>query len=210
MATFAGYYHLYDGKTEEDRIRFLFELLFMVFPMVCSISTAYCVRQEEQIPNFYGLLFYEKKWKLLLGKLLFGYGIGNTSFFLVVLAMLGVGSKEKEILLLLVALYFGGAILTLFFFVLHLWLNLKWGIGVSVIVGVLGSMQAVIYSNIKLEGGFRYIPFGWLMEWIKMVFCKDITAGTEFLCECAGITMVTIALFLCWFARWEGRKQEVA
>lgn len=206
-AFFLGtYFKTYIRQDEIGRLKLVFEILAVVFPVICSISVAYLIRQEEQISALYGMLAVPQRGKLLSQKLVFVWLIESIGFMIIVFVIGILGSGQSKMMLSLFGIYVGMVILSLFFIVFHFFLNLKFGMGLSLFWGIFESMQAIIYSNIKLSDGFRYIPFAWLMEWNRDVLENTLLSHRFFWYICSVLLMVFLAFFIKWFQSWEGRK----
>ena len=111
-------------------------------------------------------------------------------------------SVKKWILEMLAGLIVWSAIL----YVWHLFLNLKFGMGISVFLGVFESLQVIIYSNVELKGIFVYIPFAWQMNWMKDILNGSARGHLVQWMICTCITVTAIILLCIWFSHWEGRK----
>ena len=100
----------------------------------------------------------------------------------------------------------GVALWSFTLYVLHFFLSLKFGLGISLFWGVFECLQCIMYSNITLQGVWRYIPFAWSMNWLGDVFDgKLLQHGKEWL-VIGGLQLGFLALTLVWVSRWEGRK----
>ena len=156
---FISYYRMYNTQSEDRRIYMIFEIIATLLPVICSISVAYLVKQEEQIANLYGMLSVRRRGKMISEKLLFTWLMGSISLLIITFGIGVISSLQRRMIYNLVGLYVGMVAFSLFFYIFHLFLNLRYGIGMSLFWGVFESMQAVIYSNIKLSGFFKFIPF---------------------------------------------------
>lgn len=208
LATFflGTYFKTYIRQDEISRLKLVFEMLATVFPVICSISAAYLIRQEEQISGLYGMLAVPQRGKAICQKLVFVWLVESAEVMMITFVIGILSSAQSRVIIKLIAIYGGMTILSLFFLVFHFFLNLKFGMGVSLFWGIFESMQAVIYSNIKLSGGFRYIPFAWLMEWNRDVLENTLLSHQYFWYMCSVLLMVFLASFIKWFQSWEGRK----
>lgn len=207
MILFCSYFGMYHTVEVKQRMQMIFEITITVFSVIISCMIGIAVMQEEQ-NHFFLMLSNTKRIYGILQKLLFLWGMGVMAV-LFLLTSTGVGiwvfteiSVKKWILEMLAGLIVWSAIL----YVWHLFLNLKFGMGISVFLGVFESLQVIIYSNVELKGIFVYIPFAWQMNWMK-----DILNGSArdhlvqwLICTC--ITAVAIILLCFWFSYWEGRK----
>lgn len=200
------YFKTYVAQSEVGRLKLVFEMLAAVFPLVCSVSVAYLIRQEEQISAFYGMLAAPRRKKVICQKIAFIWLLESAGIAMITLAIGLLSSGQREVILKLIGMYSGMVILSLFFYLFHFFLNLKFGMGISLFLGIFESMQGIIYSNIELYGKFRYIPFAWLMEWNRDVMEHMWVAHRAFWCSCILLLIVFLILFIKWFECWEGRK----
>jgi hypothetical protein len=201
-----SYFQMYGSQAEETKFQLIFEILATLLPVICSISTAYLVRQEEQIPNLYGMLSVSQRGKAVFMKVMFAWMVGNISLFIQFLGIVVLCSHQHEVILKLISRFGGLVVFSLFFYIFHFFLNLKYGIGMSLFWGIFESMQAVIYSNIKLSGGFKFIPFAWLMEWNQGVQEATLVENKNFWGLCILLMLLLLFLFVQWFSCWEGRR----
>lgn len=206
-AVFGYYFTSYVTQSETNRLRLILEITATIFPILTSIMTGIVVAPEEAT-GFYTILSEEKRGRAILTKLLFLWGMGTLALLLLAvcfgafsLLLTGVGGYGTFFLALS-----GMAIWAILLYVFHLFLNLKWGIGISVFFGVFESLQAIIYSNITLKGIFWYLPFAWQINWSKDVLQQVVTRHAAGWGVCALLTVAAVVFFVRWFLRWEGRK----
>lgn len=208
---FACYYMMYQEQPEVQRIRLIFEITATMFPFLCSVMTGIAVMQEEQASHFYQLLSEQERSKILLEKLLILWGFGILALWIlgaVFAAGIGFcGALRWEVLAALAELFVGAVVSSIVLYVFHLFISLAYGFGISVFFGVFESMQAVIYSNIKLSGIWRYIPFAWQIEWSKDVLNGNVAAHAAQWGIRLTLTAAGILLLVLWFGRWEGRRR---
>ena len=203
-----GYYVTsYVTQSEINRLRLILEITATVFPILASIMTGITVAPEEAT-GFYTLLSEEKRGRAIFTKLFFLWGMGALALLLLAvcfgafsLLFESAGGYGRFVLALS-----GMAVWAVVLYVFHLFLNLRYGIGLSVFFGVFESLQAIIYSNITLKGIFWYLPFAWQINWIKDVLQQGVNRHTAEWGVCALLTMTVIVVFVQWFLRWEGRK----
>lgn len=94
----------------------------------------------------------------------------------------------------------------LIIYVLHLFLSLKFGLGVSLFWGVFESLQIIMYSNIELKGAAQYIPFAWSVNWVHDILNHTFWQnGIEWLLTLI-LTACALLAAIKWFSHWEGRK----
>ena len=166
---FGYYFTSYVTQSETNRFRLILEITATIFPILASVMTGIVVAPEEAT-GFYTILSEEKRGRAILTKLLFLWGNGSTCTVTacrLFWSLFPAFHKGWWIWNILFALS-GMAVFAVILYVFHLFLNLKWGIGISVFFGVFESLQAIIYSNITLTGIFWYLPFAWQINWCRM------------------------------------------
>ena len=100
----------------------------------------------------------------------------------------------------------GLAMNSLVMYALHLFFSLKFGLGLSVFLGVFECLQCILYSNIELHGLWRYIPFSWSVNWVHDVLNGRLVSNTVQWILIAVLSVGFLWVILYWFSRWEGRK----
>lgn len=206
---FVFYFVFYHSVDSSDKLELTMELTAMVFPLLISVIVGLNISQEERASQFQNLLAVPNRKKVFLSKLTAHYLSGMISLTILFLLFgvgVNIGSNEKflwnQLLLTLPGLAFSSFIL----YVLHLFLNLKFGLGISLFWGVFECLQCILYSNIKLHGFWRCIPFSWSVNWINEIFSGQLSEqSTEWITNgiLAGCVLVAV---LHWFTHWEGRK----
>lgn len=208
MLVLNGYYILYAFEEAMPRIKIIYEFVGILTPIISSIFVAFLVRIDEQASNMYGILAARHRKKLAMGMLLISWSITVLQLFGQIVSLLLLGRGENAVVSKILLLGSGTMIFSLFFYVFHLFLHLRFGIGISMLWGVFECMQAVMYSNIQLAGVFCYIPSAWLMEWKACILAGELKEKAEFWVTCLLMLSLYLALFLFWFERWEGRKRH--
>lgn len=204
---FGYYYTSYVTQSETNRLRLILEITATIFPILTSIMTG-IVAASEEATGFYAILSEEKRGRAILTKLLFLWGMGALALLLLAICfgaffLLFMGEGEYGTFFLALS---GMAVFAVLLYALHLFLNLKWGVGISVFFGVFESLQAIIYSNITLTGIFWYLPFAWQINWIRDVLQQSVTGHAAEWGICILLTVAAVVALVQWFLRWEGRK----
>ena len=165
---FVFYFLLYQNVDELNKLRLLLELTSMVFPLLISVIVGLNITQEERASHFQSLLAVPDRWKILLAKFVALYLSGIFSLALLfVLFAIGAGMSRTGTILwgLLIQSVPGLAMGSFVIYALHLLITLKFGLGISMFWGVFECLQSILYSNIELQGLWRYIPFSWAVKW---------------------------------------------
>lgn len=202
-----GTFFLYDNKPEVERIRIFFDVIAVLFPVMVIISVALMLRQEEQIGNLFGILFPENRKKIIISKLFYSWGYGSTGLILGMAGVVCVGSLQTWSIL--AQLLLGFLLYGMFFYIVHIFVNLKFGMGVSVSLGIFETMQGMIYTNIHVKGMFRFIPSSWILQWEQNVLEGSIKKNLMFWGTCLLLSLIFYVLLQRWFQHWEGRNGNV-
>lgn len=205
---FCFYFLRYENVDNVKKLKLLLELITIVFPLLISIIAGRTILQEERASYFQTLLTAPSRSKRFLAKLFVLYGAGIVSLALLsllFLAGLGIAGKSGEVQMgLLIKAVLGIAVGSLILYVLHLFLSLKFGIGISMFCGVFETLQCIIYSNINLRGTARLIPFSWSVN--LMHDSLERSGNGRELAVILALTAVALMVTLLWFRNWEGRK----
>ncbi len=206
---FLSYYMLYEGEEPYRKWNLMLEIIAIFFPVLISVVVGIAVSVEEKNCNLQTLLSMPGRKRVLLAKLGVWYGVGMVAVAALFL-ILGMGISIKgsaSIGLKYVVVAVAGLVLcNLFTYILHLFLQLKFGLGISLVWGVFECLQGILYSNVKVWGKWRMLPFSWSVCWVHDVLQGDVVVHLREWGINAGITAVTLLGMLQWFARWEGRK----
>ena len=208
---FVFYFLLYQNVDGLKRLRLLLELTAMVFPLLISIIVGLNITQEERASHFQSLLAMPDRRKILLAKFATLYLSGIFSLVLLfVLFAIGAGMSQTEIIpwSLLIQSVLGLALGSFVIYALHLFLGLKFGLGISLFWGVFECLQCVLYSNIELHGLWRYIPFSWSVNWVHDVLNGKLAANAVQWIFVVALSVGSLLAILHWFSRWEGRKND--
>lgn len=208
---FVSYFLLYQNVDGLKRLRLLLELTAMAFPLLISIIVGLNITQEERASHFQSLLSMPDRRKILLAKFAALYLSGIFSLALLfALFAIGTGMSRTEMIPwgLLIQSVPGLAIGSFVIYALHLFLSLKFGLGVSLFWGVFECLQCVLYSNIELHGLWRYIPFSWSVNWVHDVLNGQLAANAVQWILIAALSAGSLFAILHWFSHWEGRKND--
>ncbi len=208
---FVFYFLLYQNVDELKRLRLLLELTAMVFPLLISIIVGLNIVQEERASQFQNLLIMPDRRKILLAKFAALYLSGIFSLVLIfALFALGIGMSRTEMIPWgnLIRSVPGMAMGSFVIYVLHLFLSLKFGLGISLFGGVFECLQCVLYSNMELHGLWWYIPFSGSVNWVHDVWNGKLAANAIQWILIAVLSVGSLFAILHWFSRWEGRKND--
>lgn len=207
---FIVYYVLYGSTADYKKLKMILEITATVFPLLISVIVSLNVLLEEKASHFQILLEVPNRYKVMLTKLVVLYGAGIAALFCLFLVfLLGVHFlkiADTVQLSMLVKAAAGMAFYNLIIYALHLFFSFRFGLGISLFLGVFESLQCILYSNIELKGIWRYIPFAWSMNWVHDVLNNGLSVHVTEWIWIAALTIGGVLLTLLWFSHWEGRK----
>lgn len=208
---FVFYFLLYQNVDELKKLRLLLELTAMVFPLLISIIVGLNITQEERASHFQSLLAVPDRRKILLAKFTALYLSGIFSLALL-FTLFSIGAEISRAGImpwgLLTQSVLGLAIGNFVIYALHLFLSLKFGLGISLFWGVFECLQCILYSNIELHGLWRFIPFSWSVNWVHDVLYGRLATNTVQWILIAALSVGILLTILHWFSCWEGRKNN--
>lgn len=97
---------------------------------------------------------------------------------------------------------------SLFFYVLHLPVTLRFGSGVSVLLGMGGTILAGLLENPICDKIWIFLPWEWGVRFFKSYFGfsrEPVFLGSIVMIM---ITLAVLSLSLYWFAKWEGKTVQ--
>ena len=207
---FMLYYSLYVNVADYEKFNLILEITNTIFPLLISVIVGLNVVSEEKASHFQTLLAVRSRSKLFLAKLTTLYGTGLTSlFFMFVLFGFGISFMKLTSglpLNVFIQAVIGLAFCNLVLYIFHLFLSLKFGLGISLLWGVFECLQSILYSNIELRGIWRYIPFAWSINWVHDTLNNKLAAYAAQWGLIAILTVCILLLIITWFSYWEGRK----
>lgn len=210
---FFGYYMLYGNQNEYRKLNLMLEITATVFPVLISIVVGLNIVLEEKTSYFQSLLAVPKRETLLLAKLLVLYGAGGEALlFLFTMFGIGIGGLgliEQLPVGTLLAAVLGMAFCNFVIYIFHLFLSLKFGLGVSLFWGAFESLQCILYSNIELCGIWRYIPFSWSVNWAHDILQDNFVSHAMEWGLIIALSFGILIVMLKWFSCWEGRKADI-
>lgn len=208
-ALFTFYYLLYKNVDELQRLKLLLELTAMVFPILIGIVVGLNILQEEKAGHFQNILAAPHRSKILLAKFAVLYLSGVFSLFvLFTLFAITAGTNETIPFGPFIQSVLGLAIGNFVIYALHLFLSMKFGLAISLFWGVFECLQCILYSNIELQGFWRYIPFSWSVNWVQDVLNDKLASNSAQWMIVSILSAGALLAILYWFAHWEGRKNN--
>lgn len=209
---FLIYYYLYRNTADGKKLKMILELTTMVFPLLISIVVGLNVTLEEKASHFQTLLAASNRYRIIFAKLVYLYGSGILAlcclFLLFLIGLHVLGMADAVPIGKLFEFIAGIAFCNLIIYILHLFLNFKFGLGLSLFCGVFECLQCILYSNVELKGMARCIPFTWSMNWIQDAFNQPPVGYKAERLGTVALTTASLLLTVLWFSHWEGRKNN--
>lgn len=207
---FDAYYSMYSDIAGDKKLKLILEITATFFPLLISVVVGLNILLEEKASHFQILLAAPNRPRIVLAKLVVLYSMGIFAllalfaFFMFGIYFLGIVDTVQLGMLAQAAV--GMAFYNLIIYIFHLFLSFKFGLGISLFCGVFESLQGILYSNIELNGIWRYIPFAWSMDWVKDIMSNRILTHRAEWISITVLTTGSLLLVLTWFSHWEGRK----
>lgn len=211
-ALFLAYYSVSPWKTD-SKISGYFELIGVAFPLMIGLVCSKAIEQEGQAGSFQTMLCgIKSRAAAYSSKLIVLLLMGALSIALAI-GIFAVGFKTAPALMYLKAagLLIAGSV---FLYILHLFVSLRYGWGASIGLGIVESLISALALTGLGDGKWYYLPCTWSAH-----FCDDLvyswlnpakTFGYAEIQKCLMIaiptTMIAYVLSLLWFRNWEGRK----
>lgn len=208
-AVFLLYFALYPQVEGSSKMAFVLELTAIIFSIVISVVCGMMAAMEEKAAGFQ-VMISNKDGRIIpyLNKLLTAVLLGGFSTVL----LAGITLFGSSILSLAQLSYreFALAALGMFagsipLYVIHMFLSMKWGLGGSVFVGVIGSLLSIMFSNVDVAI-WSFIPFTWGIKILQNIIHAETTSRGIELPIVFGISAIILFFSFIWFQRWEGRK----
>lgn len=209
---FTSYFAMYQSVSDYNRFKLVFEIIITFFPLLISIITGLNTLSEDHTSHLQVMLAIPNRKTVFCGKLFVLLGSGVLSFIGMVVLFSGLVTLNGlisyiPVLMLLkmtAVITFGNIIIYIF----HLFIGLKWGLGASLFLGVFESLQVILYSNITLSGGWKYIPFAWAIELSHYVSDGELICHTNEFIIMAIFTIIALVAAVFWISQWEGKKNN--
>jgi len=209
---FIAYYSMSSWKAEA-KISGYFEVIGVAFPLIIGLITGKAAEQEGQAGSFQTMLCGVKsRGAAYVSKLVVLLLLGILSI-IIAIGVFAVGFQTIPAMMYVKA---GGLLIagSVFLYILHLFVSLRYGRGTSIGIGMVESLISALALTGLGDGKWYYIPCTWsarlcdnlVFTWLN----PSTTFGYEEIHKCLIVaTLATVAAFilsLFWFKSWEGRK----
>lgn len=206
---FIAYFALYSAVPELNKEKLLLELTATIFPLLISIVTGLNTLLEEKASRFQMFLSLKSRTTVYVGKLFFFVGTGLLAMLLLMITLF-IGLQVFSLADIPLTFFLKAGLLLIIsnviIYIWHLFLGFRFGLGISLFLGVFESLQVILYSNITLAGIFKYIPFAWSIELCHNFLYGQMPLNITDLLIMTLLTGVALTAVCIWVNRWEGRK----
>ncbi|HEX3016922.1 MAG TPA: lantibiotic immunity ABC transporter MutG family permease subunit [Caproicibacter sp.] len=212
-ALFLGYYTVSPWKTDAKISAYL-EAVGTAFPLIISLVCSKSIDQEGQAGSFQVMLCgTQSRTVSYFSKLVVMTLLGAFSIILAVSVFAaGFQAAPKSVYFKAMILLIAGSI---FLYILHLFLSLRFGKGASIGLGIAESLISALALTGLGDGIWYYIPCTWgarLCDYLIYLWVHPessrmwITERNRWLMFAVPATIVAFILSILWFKNWEGRK----
>lgn len=220
----AGLFLLYARYTpwnECEKVAAYFQILGAGYPFLIGLFCAMASEQEQTAGGCQEMLAAPGRISAFWGKLLFLILLGFCAVCLAVF-LFGMGYPKKMESAVFqdhhkALLFYAKASLalwgsSLFLYILHLFLALRFDKSVSMVLGVVESLISALFLTGMGEGIWIFVPASWASRLVTVL--TFVESGTDFLKEefqmaigiCALLTVAGASGFSIWCCRWEGKR----
>ncbi len=214
-STFIGYYNMAPWNTYLE-VEAYVQVLGISLPLLIGLFSAALSEQEQTAGNFQTMLSVSSRLPLFISKLilliLFGafslllasflFGVG--CFFAFEQQVVGFAFYGKAVFILL-----GSSI---FLYIWHLFLSLRFNKGVSLGAGVAESLVSALLLTGMGDVIWIYVPCAWPARFVTYAFAsacgRDGMAADLKLPAfiCVIVTVIILILYGSWALTWEGQN----
>ncbi|UQZ35300.1 lantibiotic immunity ABC transporter MutG family permease subunit [Paenibacillus sp. PK3_47] len=214
-------YYSYSPWSSSSKILAFLQVLACALPTLIGLACAMAAEQEASAGRFQGMLALPgRKLAVYISKLLLLllFGLGS-----LLLACLLFGAGFHQVLRQdgPGLLFYGNSALILsgssiFLYLLHSFLSLRYGKGLSIGTGIVGSLVAALLLTGLGDGIWPFVPFAWGARFSSLwsVYTSGVTLSSSVsgldagIAACAAGTLLAAVLSCFWFLRWEGGSAD--
>lgn len=205
---FLLYLALYSQTETTAKLALILELIALVQPIIIALICGITCLLDENAGHFQAILINPMgRIKSFFSKLSALTLLGAFSTMLLIASILA-GSILFSLAPLPSNIFAGAGMIlflgTLPLYVIHIFLSLRWGLGVSVFVGMAESLLVIMFSNVPTFT-WPFLPCTWAVKFMQSrLYAIPITIAQI-------VTTVVIFAFcllfsFAWFQRWEGKN----
>lgn len=217
---FLAYYSI-SAASEAGKVIAFMQAIACAYPTVIGLVCAMAAEQEAVAGRFQGMLglpagrttTFFSKLLLLLG---FSLGAVLLVFVLFSLGFAGMLGQDRHG----IPFYITGSVIlfasNIVLYLLHFAVSLRFGRGLSIGIGITGSLLAALMLTGLGDILWPFIPFAWGGRFLSLLEIQH-SGGLPSFAEtrlatgvsiCIGATIAAGLLSMLWFYKWEGRSAD--
>ena len=211
---FLWYYSATGNDDSLGELTGFIEVLCMVFPLLIGLLCAMTAAQEEQTGNYQMILSGTKSRVTAYMSKVFSLLI--LSAFAVTLTVAtfsaGLHAVSSQLYVHIVFAAWGG---NMFLYILHLFVGFRFGRGASIGLGVFGTLVSALMMTGLGDSIWHWVPWAWsvrlcanLIFRLQNPMAFSATDMQYAIMVCLAVTLLSLAVSLVWFQRWEGSKSN--
>ncbi|EON72946.1 lantibiotic immunity ABC transporter MutG family permease subunit [Lysinibacillus sphaericus] len=214
-------YYSYSPWDFDGKVAAYYQGLACGFPIIIGLVCAMSSEQEAAAGHFQ-LMFTATSIKILafvsklLHLLLFSFGAILFAILVFSFGFIKILHEDRfdvQFYVIGACILFGS---TIFLYILHLFVSLRFGKGASIGLGIVEALLVALLLTGLGDGIWSFIPYGWGGHFISLwtlyesgvelsVVQTELQVG---MITCISGTLLAFLLACLWFWRWEGRKSE--
>ncbi len=207
---FFVYFLLYRSVPESKKMKLMFELIAVVFPVLISIVVAINFQLESSAGNMQRLLIQNKKVLAFSSKMFFIIFSGFVSC-LILVSVFALGVIVFNIEIANLFLYFKIALVlflsNIIIYLIHIFIQLKFSTGISILLSVIEMLLAIMFSNVNLNNELRYLPISWGVDNVKSILNLNYALLQKEMLIQIVIILVSFILSNLWFLNFENKSE---
>ncbi len=216
-AVFLAYYAIspWDAYTKTEAY---YQVLGIGFPFLIGVFCAVGAEQELSAGAFWNMLSAPKRAVAFSSKWIILVLFGSAAVWLASVVF-GTGYrfllKEQAVKF---SIYWAAAFVmagsSIFLYILHLFLALRFDKGVTIGLGIVESLLSGLLLTGMGDGIWMYVPAAWASRFCTMLLRRSggydmgIGAWDAAVCICVVMTLAGGAAFGAWACRWDGIKKN--
>ncbi|WMJ90447.1 lantibiotic immunity ABC transporter MutG family permease subunit [Anaerocolumna sp. MB42-C2] len=191
-------------------VRWFFVILQICYPIFVSIVVPILIHLDKNINGIQNALgLVESRRSVYLGKLFFLLFLSAISmilyelcFYVGVNLFLDMSITCFGTYLVLFVIFL---VNNLFLYLLHIPIAFRFGSGISVLLGIAGTILAGYYENAIGDKIWPIIPWEWGVRFLENYYHFSNTPIIPGIISLIMITSIVLVLSILWFNRWEGK-----
>ncbi|MDO5517871.1 MAG: lantibiotic immunity ABC transporter MutG family permease subunit [Clostridium sp.] len=206
------------------KVQSYLEVLSIVFPLLISIITSQAMKEERDAGSYKEILSSQYgRISCIIGKMSMLFICGFSSLIIAISTFvfsmkyilnqnyisLGLEFYIKSTLII-----FGCQIIM---YIFHLWLNLRFNSGISMLIGTFESMLSALMMTGLGDNIWQWLPSGLNIRLNQYFILKNVSLSLFYKINdniSLGIrnsiifTIISVIIFMCWFKKYDARIEN--